>query len=224
MIKIIWKKIPDYPNYLISNFGDVKSLNYRKTGKEKLLKKILCKKTGYYYVAISKIKKQTPIRVHILVAMAFLGHVPCGYKKVVDHKNNIKTDNRVKNLHIITQRDNSTKDKKNKTGFSGIRRCNNKYMATISVNGKMVYLGIFDSDLIASNKYNEAKKFIDLNGYLCESIVIKKRNKSGFKGIYPVPNGFSARIRVNKKYICLGTYKTISECVNVIDNYNKTLS
>lgn len=224
MTKVIWKTIPEHLNYKVSNFGNVKSLNYRRTGKEGLLKNSFCKKTGYYCVHLSKNKKGTYIRIHVLVAMAFLGHVRCGFKKIVDHKNNIRTDNRVENLHIITQRNNSTKDKKNKTGFSGITHCNNKYTAHISFNRKIIYLGIFDSDLEASNKYNEAKEFIELNGYLCKSIIVKKPNKSGIKGVYVVPNGFSARIRVGKKYVCLGTYKTTLECFNVINNYKKTLS
>lgn len=34
-----WKEIKDYPNYMVSNLGNVKSLNYRgNTGKEHLLK------------------------------------------------------------------------------------------------------------------------------------------------------------------------------------------
>ena len=35
-IKEIWKTIEDYPDYMISNLGNVKSLKF---GKEKLLKR-----------------------------------------------------------------------------------------------------------------------------------------------------------------------------------------
>ena len=28
----IWKTIEDYPNYMVSNLGNVKALNYNKTG------------------------------------------------------------------------------------------------------------------------------------------------------------------------------------------------
>jgi len=34
----IWRSIKDYPNYEISNLGNVKSLNYNGTKKEKILK------------------------------------------------------------------------------------------------------------------------------------------------------------------------------------------
>ena len=34
----IWKEIKDYPNYMVSNLGRVKSLNYNRTGVEQLRK------------------------------------------------------------------------------------------------------------------------------------------------------------------------------------------
>lgn len=34
----VWKDIPGFENYQISNYGNVKSLNYGRTGKPKLLK------------------------------------------------------------------------------------------------------------------------------------------------------------------------------------------
>ena len=43
--------------------------------------------------------------------MAFLNHKPNGNKLVVDHINNVKTDNRLSNLQIITQRKNTSKDR-----------------------------------------------------------------------------------------------------------------
>lgn len=32
-----WGKIDGFPNYMVSNVGEIKSLNYNKTGKEKIL-------------------------------------------------------------------------------------------------------------------------------------------------------------------------------------------
>ena len=37
-INEIWKPVKDYPNYQISNLGRVKSLNYNRSGEEKILK------------------------------------------------------------------------------------------------------------------------------------------------------------------------------------------
>lgn len=37
----IWKEIKDYPNYMVSNLGRVKSLNYNRTGVEQIRGSIL---------------------------------------------------------------------------------------------------------------------------------------------------------------------------------------
>ena len=46
-------------------------------------------------------------KVHQLVAMAFLQHVPDGMNLVIDHINGDKQDNRVENLRIVTQKKNT---------------------------------------------------------------------------------------------------------------------
>jgi len=35
----VWKDIPNFKNYQVSNLGNVKSLNYNRTGKTKVLMK-----------------------------------------------------------------------------------------------------------------------------------------------------------------------------------------
>lgn len=90
-----WKVINDYPNYMISSKGRIKSLNYHNTGKEKLLN--LYKKTGgYLYVCLTKNKKHKWYRVHRLVAEAFIPN-PHNLPEV-NHKSEIKTQNNVDNL------------------------------------------------------------------------------------------------------------------------------
>ena len=55
--------------------------------------------------------------IHQLVAMSFLGHSPDGtHKVVVDHVNDDKIDNRVKNLQLLSNRENCNKrDSKGKS-------------------------------------------------------------------------------------------------------------
>lgn len=92
----IWKDIEGYEGlYQVSNFGRVKSLNYNHTGKEKLLKQ---KNDIYGYTMCSlwKNRKRIYKKTHRLVAQAFLPN-PNNFPQV-NHKNEIKTDNRVENL------------------------------------------------------------------------------------------------------------------------------
>ena len=53
----IWKILPGYDEYLISNFGRVKSIKFNK---EKILKPSL--NNGYQTVVISKDKKQKHLK------------------------------------------------------------------------------------------------------------------------------------------------------------------
>ncbi len=68
----IWKDVPEYEGkYQVSNMGNVKSLNYKKTGKTRVLKQGK-DKDGYPYVNLSKDGKTEFKKVHRLVAEAFI--------------------------------------------------------------------------------------------------------------------------------------------------------
>lgn len=98
----IWKPIKDFENlYEVSNKGRVKSLNYRHSGKEKLIK-ISLDNLGYMHVGIFKEGKHYCKRVHRLVAEAFIPN-PNNYKEI-NHINEDKTDNRVENLEWCTRK------------------------------------------------------------------------------------------------------------------------
>ena len=112
MMNEIWKDIKDYPNYMVSNLGRVKSLSNNKARKEKILKQHK-NSNGYLFVALSKNGKIKCYRVHRLVAEAFLpnpDNKPC-----IDHINTNKIDNRVENLRWCSHKENInnpiTKDK-----------------------------------------------------------------------------------------------------------------
>ena len=94
-MKEIWKPIPNYPNYMVSSNGRVKSLNYRGTNKEKILKPSL-NTNGYYQISLCQNGKPTKHKVHRLVAYTFLPN-PNNYPHV-NHKDEDKTNNAVNNL------------------------------------------------------------------------------------------------------------------------------
>lgn len=161
----IWKAIPGYEGmYEVSSLGRVKSLSRIKINtkgsymtKEKILK-ISSDGKGYLQVCLSNYNKKT-FRIHQLVAMAFLNHKRDGtHKLIVDHINNNQLDNRVENLQIITQRENMSKDRKNKTSkYTGVNwsKAANKWIARIYINGKYEHLGVFSSEEQAYLKYKE---------------------------------------------------------------------
>lgn len=169
MNKEEWKDIPGYEGYYqINNNGDVKSLKKKRANrhgfflqKEKILRSVK-NGDGYLGVCLIKNKKGINSNIHVLLAICFMDHVPCGQKRVVDHINNIKTDNRLSNLQIISHRENLCKDKKRGSskyiGVSWAKRAN-KWVSVIGINGKTKYLGCFVNEIDAHNAYqNELKK------------------------------------------------------------------
>ena len=91
-----WRDIQGYEGlYQVSNMGRVKSLNYRNTGKEGILKRYGdCH--GYPIVGLYKDGKSKCYLVHRLVATAFCEN-PEGYTEV-NHINEDKADCRAENL------------------------------------------------------------------------------------------------------------------------------
>ena len=95
-MKEVWKDIQGYEGlYQISSLGNVKSLNYNRTGKECILKYGI-NTNGYLIVVLSKNGKGKTFAIHRLVAQAFIENpenLPC-----VNHKDENKTNNCVNNL------------------------------------------------------------------------------------------------------------------------------
>ena len=170
----VWKDVVGYEGmYQVSNLGNVKSLDRYVTTKKgvrnykgKLLSKNI-NKVGYYSISLSENGIQPKIQIHKLVAMAFLNHKPDGtHKLIVDHINNNSLDNRVDNLQIISQRENSSKDKNNKTSkYTGVCWCkrDNVWQSSIRINGKCIYLGRFKNEYDAHIVYQNKLKELQLN-------------------------------------------------------------
>lgn len=100
----IWKDIKGYEGiYQVSNLGNVKSLNFHREKKEKLLKPKLTK-DGYFETTLFKEGKCKFIRTHRLVAMAFIEN-PLN-KKEINHKDGNKLNNNISNLEWVTSSEN----------------------------------------------------------------------------------------------------------------------
>ena len=93
-----WKDITGYEGrYQVSSLGNVRSLNYRKTGKPSLLKQFDTG-DGYLCVALYTEGKRKERKVHGLVAEAFCENPEPDKYGMVNHKDENKANNKASNL------------------------------------------------------------------------------------------------------------------------------
>jgi hypothetical protein len=167
-----WKDIPGYElSYQSSDLGRIKSLakvvkhcrGGEKRNKERILKQSICVKT-YLGVGLSNLGVVRTFLVQILVAMAFLDHVPCKNVLLVDHIDNIPLNNKLRNLQVITQRLNNTKDRKNSSSkLTGVfyRAKYNHWRVSIKKLGLSIEIGTFKDENVAGLAYAIALENID---------------------------------------------------------------
>jgi len=163
----IWKTIKRFEDYQISNLGRVKSL---KNNKEKILA-LNPNEKGYYNVDLYVDNKRKTIRIHKLVAEYFLNHKGDGTMKlVIDHIDNDKSNNRVDNLQLITNRQNSSKTLKKINGLTSSKYVGvtwskqiKRWIAQIQVNKKRTHIGCFKNEYDAHLAYQNKLKEIDNN-------------------------------------------------------------
>lgn len=133
-MKEVWKEIPDYPGYEVSNFGRIRSYHLgNKRGISNRPQRIMStkptNKNGYPTVKLFKKGQKKKLRyVHHIVAKVFLGDRPIGLE--VCHEDDNRLNNKTDNLCYGT----SSKNK-----FDAVRNgklpCGAKhYQAKVSVD------------------------------------------------------------------------------------------
>lgn len=109
----IWKDVDGFEGlYKVSNMGNVKTVEhdivYSNGSVHRMTEHMMKPKGdsyGYHIVCLTKNNRKHYLKVHRLVAKAFIDNpddLPC-----VNHKNEIKNDNRVENLEWCTVRYNN---------------------------------------------------------------------------------------------------------------------
>ena len=216
----IWKTIPNYEDYQVSNLGNVKSLKWYKGTSERII--VSSKSSnGYLLVKLCENKKCKTFSVHQLVAVAFLGHTPDGTNKIViDHINGNKMDNRVENLQLITNRENGTKDRKgysSKHAGVGWDKDASRWRARIQYKGRLIYLGLFEDETEAKEIYQKALFQLKIGEDL-NSLYPKYKNKSSqYAGVHFDKKRQKWCARKKDKYI--GRYNSEIEAFEACLNY-----
>jgi len=142
--------IENYSNYLIYNSGEIYSIRRKKFLKYRY------DKDGYRRVDLkSDDKKSKTFFIHQLVAIAYL-NLDLSIKNLcVDHIDGTRTNNYLHNLQVITRTQNTRKgNHKKKSGLlRGVYRQGNKFTSKITIDKKIINLGLFETELKAYEAY-----------------------------------------------------------------------
>lgn len=162
----VWKDIKYFPNYQVSNLGNV-----RNKSRGNILKpNPVLKKCGYvaWEVNITDERdgKQKHGKISRLVATAFLpnpDNLP-----VVDHIDRNPENNRLDNLRWYSQSDNNRNTnvrKDNKSGHKGVywMEAKQKYKAEVCLNKKNIHIGVYKTKEEAIKAREEYIKNLDSN-------------------------------------------------------------
>jgi hypothetical protein len=169
--------------YFVDDFGNVVAVPTLKSGGRKFDNKYLVlkqkiNKYGYCEVTLYKEGKQKTFLVHRLLAKAFLPN-PLNLP-VVNHKNGIKSDNRLENLEWATYRENTNHALETISGFKeNITKSINK------VNQKTKYskIVIVDKDGSESVFYNtqDAADFVGKGRNEVTRAIRKNQRVNGYR-------------------------------------------
>lgn len=156
MKKEIWKKVKGFDNYYVSNNGKVLNILSNKILKNNI------NGAGYYFVNLYKDKIRFNNMIHKLVFENFNNKIS-NRIFVIDHIDNNKLNNNINNLQLITNRENSTKDKKQISGNYCIYITkNNNYMVRLRINGLKKSLGTYkninEAKIVRDNFFIKEKK------------------------------------------------------------------
>jgi hypothetical protein len=138
----IWRQIPMYPTYAASNLGRIKNIK-----RDTIMAQSPVDDRDYQKVCISYKNKPYTKKVSRLVWAAFND---CDCPDTIDHIDGNALNNSAGNLRLASASQNQfnrKKQKNNATGYKNISfiKKSNRYHCAIRVNGKDIFVGLFDT-------------------------------------------------------------------------------
>ena len=134
--------------YAVSDDGRVFNIRSGRELKQKDSK-------GYYVVTLSSNRHKKEYKVHRLVYQSFVGELDDSL--VIDHIDGNRKNNHQSNLRQIHTRENTNRAKAHPYGMGvSFLKSRNKYTATIGIEGKSYYLGVYNNCEDAANAYANA--------------------------------------------------------------------
>lgn len=175
-----WKDVKGYEGlYQVSDLGRIRSLgqvcNAKNNSTSKKRERILVQEItafGYCRVRLFDFEgKAKHYAVHRLVAQEFIGNTE-GFE--INHKNEIKTDNRVENLEIVTKKENCNYGTRNER-ISKANTQNNIWAKGVIQKDK-------DGNVIAvySSRLEAERKTGVHNRHICQCCAGERKTAKGY--------------------------------------------
>lgn len=228
----VWLDIPSYiGKYKISSFGRVKSIKRHRVIKDRILK-LNTDSHGYYFFTPYNNGIKTHIMVHKIMGILFLGNSPDNTTTIViDHIDENKRNNNIKNLQLVSHRENIAKSKiKNrivKHNTTNVYRTRyNSWSATFYYLGNRISLGSFKTKDVAVNNVKIALDNIHIyNGNTKEFIKLLgiSNYKSKYKNITyrELSKKWTAWLRFNGKVVQIGSFNDEESAKIILDKAKK---
>ena len=132
----IWKAVPGYPTYSVSNLGNV--IGPYGSVLQPAIRK------GYYSITCSQNRTTKNMDIHRMVAMAFLPNPE--NLPTVDHKDRNRLNNDVQNLRWATRSAQAyNRRSRSKLYPKGVGKSGDRFKASVRLDGQQFHLGVFDT-------------------------------------------------------------------------------
>ena len=170
--------------------------------------------SGYIHIHLSAGGQKRQVRAHRIVWMAANGAIPDGM--VIDHINNVKSDNRLSNLQLMTPEDNSHKAKDDGLYLSGDASPTCKL--TADVRTRLIY-----DRMAYGMTYSElAQKYGVTRSHACQIVKASDHTKIPYRGKPADECPDTPRYKAIGNSMCVNVMRWIGERIQKVDDEIRT--